>query len=232
MIHIITKRQVDNDAGEYVVETTADSLKLTHVSTGAELVLTIADLAQYPGGAVISWSDVHKFVVVGADDLINQKDLSSYLAFARNTSVSVGTFAANETGTEAAVVLYPTVKYDGDFVLCDRACTTAEALDLVFPGTSQHKLKRRNAKAELLRKIGAHDSLAALEKQVDLLTQLVLDMIAQQSLPPSELSVLLADVVGTAGANNGVSVQTASEKVKQFKTALRQAQNAYFEGRE
>ena len=88
-------------------------------------------------------------------------------------------------------------------------------------------------KIALLRKLNPLDSLAALEKQVDLLSALVVQLAA---LVPGheaiELVEQLQHIIDEASANAGKTDEQIVAGVMSFKTALRQAQADYFAARD
>lgn len=232
-MHIITKAQVDPKDVEFSVSCTSSAITIARVGTDISVSLTLADLADYQGGAVVHWSKVYGFVLSDADSLINDKELDAYLAYARNVEKNVAAIVMNEAGTEAAAVFYAPISYDGDAILSDKSCSTAEAVEAVFPGSLERRMRFRNAKVELLRKVGAHDSLSALEKQVDLLTSLVVQLA---QLVPAESRLTLASkldqlLMGT-GSNQGKDDDEVIEKVAQFKGLMRSCQSEYFARRD
>ena len=107
-----------------------------------------------------------------------------------------------------------------------------DILPSIFPGSD--KLGTRNlAKIELLRKINPLDSLASLEKQVDLLSVLVIQLAG---LVPGHEAIGLVEqvqqIIDEASANAGKTDEQTVTSVMSFKTALRQAQADYFATRD
>ena len=107
-----------------------------------------------------------------------------------------------------------------------------DVLPGIFP--SSDKLGTRNlAKIELLRKINPLDSLASLEKQVDLLSALVIQLAGL--VPGHEaigLVVQVQHIIDDASANAGKTDEQTVASVMSFKTSLRQAQADYFATRD
>lgn len=94
-------------------------------------------------------------------------------------------------------------------------------------------MRFRNAKVELLRKVGAHDSLSALEKQVDLLTRLVLQMaelIPVESRP--DMAAKFAKLIDDTGANHGKTDDDVIGQIVKFKGFMRACQAGYFAQRD
>ena len=107
-----------------------------------------------------------------------------------------------------------------------------DVLPGIFPGSD--KLGTRNlAKIELLRKINPLDSLASLEKQVDLLSALVIQLAG---LVPGHEAIGLVEqvqhIIDDASANAGKTDEQTVASVMSFKTSLRQAQADYFATRD
>jgi hypothetical protein len=125
-----------------------------------------------------------------------------------------------------------------------KAMTTQCPFDIVQPGKPRdvlpgifpdsEKLGVRNlAKIALLRKLNPLDSLAALEKQVDLLSSLVIQLA---NLVPGQDDIALVNhlqhIINDASANAGKSDDQTVASVMSFKKALRQAQADYFAARD
>lgn len=232
-IHIITKVPVDQDGWEFSVSCNQGAITIARAGSNVSVSITVADLAQYRGGAVLHWSSVYGFLVSDADSLVNDKELAAYLGYARNVDKNVAALVLNESGTEAAAVFYAPIQYDGQTVLSDKTCSTAEAVESVFPGSLEQRMRFRNAKIDLLRKIGSHDSLSALEKQVDLLTALVVQLaqlVPEDSRP--SLCAKLNQLIGSVGANQGKPDDEVIEKIVQFKGVMRTCQAEYFAQRD
>lgn len=232
-IHIITKVPVDAKGGEFSVSCNQSAITIARVGADVAMSLSLADLAKYQGGAVVHWSKVYGFIISDADSLINDKELDAYLGYARNVEKNVAAVVLNEAGTEAAAVFYAPIRYDGDAILSNKSCSTAEAVEAVFPGSLERRMRFRNAKVELLRKIGAHDSLSAMEKQVDLLSKLVVHLA--ELVPGADgiqLVGKLRQLVEQVGANEGKTDDQVFEKIIDFKAHMRSAQAAYFAQRE
>ena len=107
-----------------------------------------------------------------------------------------------------------------------------DVLPGIFPGSD--KLGTRNlAKIELLRKINPLDSLASLEKQVDLLSALVIQLAG---LVPGHEAIGLVEqvqhIIDDASANAGKTDEQTVASVMSVKTSLRQAQADYFATRD
>lgn len=231
--HIISKCPISKDDAEYRVSCTHEFIRIEHIATEKSISLSMNEIAEFKGCAVIHWSPVYGFLTSSADSLINDKDLASYLNYARNVERNVAAIVLNDEGTEAAAVLYGVIDCDGEVILNETNCATAAAIEQVFPGAYASRMRFRNAKVELLRKIGSHDSLSALEKQVDLLTALVVQLA--QHVPAASrpaLALKLEQLVTSTGSNQGKTDDEVIEKVAQFKGLMRSCQAEYFAQRD
>lgn len=232
-IHIITKIPVDMNGGEFTVSCSPNSITIARFGGDDTLSLSLENIAGYRGGAVVHWSPVYGFLTSSADDLINDKDLCAYLGYARNVEKNVAALVLNKAGTDAAAVFYAPISYVGEVVMSEKTCSTAEAVELVFPGSLERRMRFRNAKIDLLRKIGSHDSLSALEKQVDLLSKLVTDLA--ELVPGADGIALVGKVrqmLEQAGSNTGKTDDEVVEKIIQFKGFMRDSQVEYFAQRD
>lgn len=231
--HIISKCPISVDAAEYLVSRESDRVNIEHAATGKTISVSLSEVAEFKGGAVVHWSPVYGFLTSSADHLINDKDLDSYLSYARNVDRNVAAIVLNEQGTEAAAVFYGVIDCDGEVILSEKNCATAAAIEQVFPGVYASRMRFRNAKVELLRKVGSHDSLSALEKQVDLLTSLVVQLaqhVPAESRPA--LASKLQQLVTSTGSNQGKTDDEVIEKVASFKSLMRSYQAEYFAQRD
>lgn len=222
-IHVISRCPVNTDDAQFSVVADDNGLSIS-ATTGETITITAQDVSKYSGGLCIQWSAIYNFVFDGIDDLVNDKGLAAYVKYNRNVSKTIAVIIPNEDGTELAAVFYAAFKYAGDTVPFNKVGLTAHAVDEVFPGYAQKHMKSRDAKINLLREIGAHDSLSSLEKQVDLLTRLVLEL-AKNS--PSDVSIALSAVLASGDSIGSTSPGDAVTKIIGFKKRLRQAQADY-----
>lgn len=232
-IHIITKIPVNTASGEFRVQCDSDSISIAHINSGISISSRLSDIASFKGGVIVHWSTLYGFVLSEADSLINDKELAAYLNSVNNIEKDIASIVLNNTGTEAAAVFYAPIVFDGTALLSDKHCSTAEAVDLVFPGSFEQRMRFRKSKIGLLRKVGAHDSLSALEKQVDLLSELVIQIA--DLIPGSENTPLISKVrqlIDQSSANRGKTNEQVLEKILEFKRGMRNAQASYFEQRD
>ena len=92
--------------------------------------------------------------------------------------------------------------------------------------------KRNGAKLELISKINPLDSLAAMEKQVDLLTLLVLTLAAKQPKDeqPEWLDALNTVFSETGSIDEG-NIEASIKSMGDYKAHIRQLQEQYFKNR-
>jgi hypothetical protein len=225
--HVVLKtKPFSPENTKFTLSKADDTLTITHAA-GASTTVSVSDVVAAGGILVLYWSPVNDFVYIPDDVSINSVGTESYIRYSKAANKTLAAFISNPEQTDFVGVIYEGVIYDGAFSECFYDCATAQAVDLVFPGYSTTRLAHRHAKSSLLTKIGTHESLSSLEKQVDMLTRLVLDLIgAQSGQYPS--AVLLNQLLADADANAGKEPGQTYEKIKSFKTKLRAAQAAYF----
>lgn len=232
MFHIIAKRVKKEGGSEFSAIRDSQTLTITHQASSSTIEVNRAELDDPNNGLIIYFSALNGFVTAKANDLVNQKDLTSYLAYAMNSGDPICAIMPNQSLTEAAAVFYKSVDVEGDVVESFNDCATSEAVDAVFPGTSEMRLRFKRAKVDLLRQIGANDSLASLEKQVDLLSILVIDLAEKQ--PENERPAWLPAFKSAVLQNSAVSfkgIDGAIEDFAEMKSKLRQLQAVYFAAR-
>lgn len=180
-IHVIAKCAANTEDAQFMIQISDHGISITRVATGVTATVTLFDaIERYPGGVAIKWSEVYGFVLVSVDSLINDKGLGAYLVQMRNIEQNIATIVPNEEGTALAAVIYTAFTYTGEIVEVQRVCGMAEAVNEVFPGYLESRTKFRDAKIDLLSAIGSNDSLSSLEKQVDLLSTLVIALVEKQ----------------------------------------------------
>lgn len=94
----------------------------------------------------------------------------------------------------------------------------------------QKVVVKYKAKRELLAKLNTSDAIAALEKQLDLVTSLLLIVAADNPSNPAWAGTL-KEIVDTASANKFVSAEEALAQIKEQKEHIRVLQEKYFKAR-
>lgn len=120
-----------------------------------------------------------------------------------------------------------------DAVVSDSVGTLSDRVDTVLPGFKARYGVRTAAKAELVTQLNPLDSLAALEQQLDLLTEVVLAMPKAEM--PAQLQpvlVRLEQILASHGAHRGRGLGQALDAIESHKAGLRQRQARYFRRRE
>jgi hypothetical protein len=212
-------------------------------------------VAQTPEGYLVSFAGAS--ITIGAH-LFKQGELQFLMYGKQYESEAIGivsqreyvdsrdglTILAQHGLTDGLGWFYFGATVDEACLCITKAMTTQCPFDIVQPGKPRdvlptifpdsEKLGVRNlAKIELLRKLNPLDSLAALEKQVDLLSDLVLQLA---NLVPGKEHIALVhhvqQIINDASANAGKSDDQSVASVMSFKKALRQAQADYFAARD
>lgn len=90
-------------------------------------------------------------------------------------------------------------------------------------------VQRNRAKRKLLAHVKPEDSIAALEKQVDLLTLVIAELVANRPVP--EWFPLLENTVNLKGSNTVKNAAESIEEININKTEVRSLQSEYFTAR-
>ena len=168
--------------------------------------------------------------IVSQREYVDSRDGLTILA-QHGLTDGLGWFYFGETTEEACLCITKamTAKCPFDIVQPGKP---RDVLPGIFPDSE--RLGVRNlAKIALLRTLNPLASLAALEKQVDLLSSLVIQLA---NLVPGHEGIALVDhlkhIITDASANAGKSDEHTVASVMSFKMALRQAQADYFAARD
>lgn len=223
-VYIICKSEPTEESN-FGLSTSDDALYLT--CGEHESLLTVNEVAASAGGVMVFWSPFNGFLKLDYDVTANNLGVENYFRVTKAVSSLVCVAMPNQDGTHMAAVVYENVSYSGSYHQSFEHCNTAQAVDLVFPGTSEQRTRLRQAKTDLLTRVAAHDSLSSLEKQVDLLTRLVLDLCQAHGQEQSDAAQALASVLDQADSLAGLTPDQAARKIAGFKNRLRAAQAAY-----
>lgn len=142
----------------------------------------------------------------------------------------IGALYCGDTTDEMALVITEACKTQA---LCETVepAAPAQMIATIFPKALE--LRRRNAaKMNLLNQINPMDSLASLEKQVDLLTLLVIELAGH--IPQANDSDLLAktsNMLAQASSVSSMTTAQAIDNIANFKAYLRTAVAQYFSER-
>ncbi len=168
--------------------------------------------------------------IVSQREYVDSRDGLTILA-QHGLTDGLGWFYFGETTEEACLCITKAMAAQCPFDIVQPG-KPRDVLPGIFPDSE--RLGVRNlAKIALLRKLNPLDSLAALEKQVDLLSSLIIQLA---NLVPGKEGIALVDhlkhIITDASANAGKSDEQTVASVMSFKKALRQAQADYFAARD
>ncbi len=142
----------------------------------------------------------------------------------------IGALYCGETPEEMALVITEACKTEAQCEIVERAAP-AQMIAAIYPKALE--IRRRNAaKMNLLNQVNPMDSLASLEKQVDLLTLLVIELAGH--IPQAIDSALLAktsDMLVQTSSVANMTTDKAIENISHFKSYLRTAVAQYFSER-
>ena len=190
--------------------------------------------ASWSGGLAVLFSPTHGFTVTPNDRIINDPSHLPYIHKVLHANEAyIASVVPNSSGSEAVVILFAGARYDGPYDLCQGDVLTADIVNTYFPGYADLRLKWRKAKTALVYGVSPLDSLAALERQVDLLTMLVLTLAQQQ--PSDEQPPWLpqlSEVFGQTSSVSEESVISAIAAMKDYKSHIRSLQKEYFKKRQ
>ena len=168
--------------------------------------------------------------IVSQREYVDSRDGLTILA-QHGLTDGLGWFYFGESSGEACLCITKALMAQCPFDIVEPG-KPRDVLPNIFPGSD--KLGTRNlAKIELLRKINPLDSLASLEKQVDLLSVLIIQLAG---LVPGHEAIGLVEqvqcIIDEASANAGKTDEQTVASVMFFKTSLRRAQADYFATRD
>lgn len=234
--HIIiqsTRHQERPEAMEGVVEIVAADgrVRFHRERDGKRATLTLNPDLHFKPWAIgsIYYSAYGEFHYV--DDLAENRDKDAFMrsqyACREGVLIEVGWGA---TPADCAVVSFVETLYEGtDALSIDRVDRTAGLVNDVIPGFAAQRLSYANARRELLKRISPLDSIGELEKQVDLLTGLVLQLMRQKSAKagaPAWLAEFEKAIEQTSSVK-GMTPEESIAAIKATKGNLREALASY-----
>lgn len=207
---------------------------LSYTGFGGEVKsidLSINDLGAYES-MTIHYSPTHGFLPV--KNSVNSRDTDAFYSYYYNCKEGISACFARGGSSDTALTLYGSTKA-GNWVneSFDMPMSNTALLDKFLPGFASNFGRRRDAKVKLMSSISPLDSLSSLEKQVDLLTSLVVQLAAL--IPGSDALSLVSKIKGVvdqAGSNENKTDDEAVDSITTFKKSLRQAQEVYFTQRQ
>lgn len=183
--------------------------------------------------AAEAFSDTQKLALVWDSERFNSRSTASSLLDRKGlVNLTEDVFAVGFAGGDIWVYCRRSVKFLPEgAVLADVNVAEVQPRDW-FSNESPELaafIHRNRAKRKLLAHVKPENSIAALEKQVDLLTLVVAELVANRPAP--DWFHLLEDVVNLKGTNTIKSAAEAIEEISTNKTEIRALQSAYYTAR-
>ena len=216
------------------IEQAPDGYQITRRNAGAgePLTLRASDLPPW-GMKLYYWSFTgHGFMEgVGFED---NRDADSFMRSRFGCNEGPVLSVARGLGDELALILFKPTHTDLAWTRQQGFGSSIEAFDQALPGFSCSPQAVTNlAKRDLLRQVGPINMLAEQEKQIDLLSMLVVDLAQKQ--PLEQQPHWLAAFKAMLEQHNSVQfkgVASALADVEQRKARMRDLQRAYFAQRD
>ena len=181
--------------------------------------------------AVYFWSHFG-LGLVEANDYDSSRDSSAFYMYKYGCPEGP-IIAVARRGDVAVLVCGPTCHAKSDFVIRQVPGPSIKLVDEFIPGFSATaRAKKSRAKMELIRQVNPLDSLSALEKQVDLLTMLVLSLARKQ--PAAEQPAWLDELETVFNDTSSVqedALEKAVASMGEYKSLLRALQDVYFKAK-
>jgi hypothetical protein len=222
----------ETHGNDYFSITAVDDLTCVLSYTGIgfdtkDLTLRVSDLGHYES-MTIYFSQIHGLLPV--KNLVNSRDTCQFYKTYYNCSDTISAYFARGGGDDSVLVLHGNAEVGNWTNEVRNTVMTSNAIACqLLPGFANTFTKRRDAKVDLMRKVSPLDSLSSLEKQVDLLSALVIQLAA---LVPGSDSVGLIQkikaIIDDAGSNSNKSEDQSVSDIVSFKRSLREAQGIYF----
>ena len=215
-----------------IAEIKPESIKLSRKNAGSDhsIMLSMSDLKPF-SAMTLYWSSEHGFIV--ASNLTASRDSDAFYRF--HYGCNEGALASFARGgrNDCALVLYGTTFTKGaEIENVSGFMRTGVLLDKFLPGYLNATSKARDAKVTLMEGLSPLDSLASLEKQVDLLTMLVLSLARKQPVDeqPTWLDEL-EEVFNNTASVQEEGLEKAIKSMGEYKAHIRTLQEEYFKAR-
>lgn len=213
------------------IVTDGDKVHLRRINAGFDNVVFTIDPALHfkPWqGAAIYWSALGEFIY--CDDLYESRDKDAYIRYSfachEGYILSVGW---GETPDDLAVISFRAARYDGDYKRFNRTDMAQNFVDEVIPGFAARRLKYVEARRNALTKITPLDSISELEKQVDLLSTMVFDLVSR--LPEQDKPVWFEAYRSAVNDNASTKFKSVAQNIADIaetKGKIREIQSDYF----
>lgn len=211
------------------IESHPNGYKIQHVNSanGPDLTITPDDIPQW-GRKVFYWS-AYGDGFISPSFYDDSRDADAFFKSRYGAQNAVLVVAKGDSDNLAVVVVGP-VMTDLPHLLYNQYGPAVNAVEQVIPGFSTSKPVLANkAKRDLLEKINPMDKLSELEKQVDLLSALVISLIDNQ--PPNTRPNWYGkfkSMLNQDGAVNKKGADIAINEIKSGKVKIRALQDVYF----
>lgn len=179
--------------------------------------------------SVMYWSGHGSIVLV--DDVHESREKDAYVRFAHAANEGgFGAIAWGATPDDMVVIIYkPTYFTNGQPYHFERVDHTPNFINELIPGFAEIRMTNIRARRAVMSDIRPMDSIADLEKQVDLLTHLVFDLVGR--LPAEERPVWFDSYKSVVLANDSTKFKTAADNISDIaetKSFIRSNQEQYF----
>lgn len=175
-----------------------------------------------------------KPALIWGSDIYNDRVACAHALFRANVPAMTGVIAAFAVESADTVHCFvssaPVDVGDEPCVVDDSPLTSSALLRKHLPFVEAF-MRQAHAKRRLLANAPISDSLSALEKQVDLLSALVVELAAKVPDSESALAKEIKTLVEQHGANAGKTTEQAVASIVDFKARLRDLQAEYFANR-
>ncbi len=217
----------------FVIRETENCFVIERVGTGRDIPAQEIKKESIPedGRVVYFWSH-YGFGLVPALDYDDSRDSGAFYT-SKYGCPEGAVLTIARRGATCVLVITSLCHAESDFVIRQVPGPSIELVDEFIPGFSTAaRAKKSRAKMELVRQINPLDSLTAIEKQVDLLTMLVLSLARKQ--PTAEQPAWLDELETVFSATSSVqegSLEKAVESMGEYKAHIRALQEEYFHNR-
>lgn len=214
----------------FVIRETDSYFEISRVGTGADVPMQKVSKDSIPedGRVVYFWSH-YGFGLVPALDYDDARDSAAFYSTKYGCPEGAVMTIARR-GSTCVLVATAYCHAESDFVIRQVPGPSIELVDEFIPGFSATaRAKKSRAKMELVRHLNPLDSLAALEKQVDLLTMLVLSLARKQ--PAAEQPAWLDELETVFNDTSSVqedALEKAVASMGEYKSHIRALQDVYF----
>lgn len=181
-------------------------------------------------GALIYWSALGEFIYV--TDIVSNPYREVMLR-AQQSGSPVVEIGWGETAQDLVIVSFVPTIYAGEAKNFPYVGRAIDFIDAVMPGFADRRKPLIDARKALLSRMNPFDNLADLEKQVDLLSHLVIAMA--KVIPEYELPSWFGQLESIMDKQSSLQFKTVEENlgnIDRTKTSIRESQRTFFKGRD